>query len=206
MTGKSAGLSAIFGMIIGLGITGAAAGGLYYTFTSQVDPFTSASSIDVRNLNAIRDGDELIITATIKNTGTTSISEVLIEDIRVSDLAISQDGDRRIMVSDGAGTRFFCTGLASGTCGAGTVTGNSTELTDADHDGISILNADEDEANRSVLEGGRSNAFKISIDSDMAPAIGESVRISDRLTLTLRFASGDDTLVSDAFSTRVKPG
>ena len=66
----------------------------------------------------------------------------------------------------------------------------------------------------SVLEGGRTQAFKVVITCDgiTNPGgcdvidISRDVAISDRLTLTFGYASGDDILVSDAYSARVRSG
>ena len=67
----------------------------------------------------------------------------------------------------------------------------------------------------SVLEGGRTQAFKVVITCDGPDAaindcdvidISRDVAISDRLTLTFGYASGDDILVSDAYSARVRSG
>ena len=51
------GLSAIVGIIIGVGVTAAAGSTLYYTFESQTDPFKSGSALDVRNLSVVKDED-----------------------------------------------------------------------------------------------------------------------------------------------------
>ena len=77
-------LSSIVGIMIGIGITVAAGGTLFYTFQSQTDPFTTSSSLEVRNLNAILKDDTLTLTATVKNSGQTSITEVFIDSITVS--------------------------------------------------------------------------------------------------------------------------
>ena len=84
-------LSSIVGIMIGIGITVAAGGTLFYTFQSQTDPFTTSSSLEVRNLNAILDDNELRITATVKNSGQTSITAIFIDTITVSEISIEQD-------------------------------------------------------------------------------------------------------------------
>ena len=44
------------------------------------------------------------------------------------------------------------------------------------------------------------------IESASDPNIGADVNISDKLNLVLRFTSGQDELLTDVFTTRVKPG
>ena len=61
----------------------------------------------------------------------------------------------------------------------------------------------------STIEGGRSTALVIKITADGTsgiPDISEDVNISDKLNLVLRFTSGQDELLTDVFTTRVKPG
>ena len=62
----------------------------------------------------------------------------------------------------------------------------------------------------SVLEGGRTQALKvvISCDGTVCPIldISQDVAISDHLTLTIGYASGDDILVSDSYAARVRSG
>ena len=83
-------------------------------------------------------------------------------------------------------------------------------ITTRQFDGISMYNSPEFE--ESVLEGGRTQAFKVtiacgnSISGCSALDISRDVAISDRLTLTFGYASGDDILVSDAYSARVRSG
>ena len=61
----------------------------------------------------------------------------------------------------------------------------------------------------STIEGGRSTALVLKITSSGGtniPDIGDDVNISDKLNLVLRFTSGQDELLTDVFTTRVKPG
>ena len=58
----------------------------------------------------------------------------------------------------------------------------------------------------STLEGDRTDAPVMEIESSSSPDIGNSVNISDKLNLVLRFTSGQDELLTDIFTTRVKPG
>ena len=183
-------LSSIVGIMIGIGITVAAGGTLFYTFQSQTDPFTTSSSLEVRNLNAVLNDDTLSVTATIKNSGQTSITAVYIDEITVSDLTITQPpgGTHALHTEDSGGTKEF-------------EIGGTNDPDDAR--GFSIKEGAED--TDSTLEGGRTNAFVMKITSDSSPDVGD-VNISDKLNLRLRFTSGQDELVTDVFSTRVKPG
>ena len=100
---KIAALSAIFGIIIGLGVTAAAGGTLMFAFQSQTDPFTASSSVELRNLNVVRDGDTLTVSGVLKNSGQTSISRLWIDNLVVSNLVAFQsltNGDDPTSASD----------------------------------------------------------------------------------------------------------
>jgi len=192
-----AALSAIAGTLITIGATVTAGGTLYYAFQSQVEPFMTTSSIELRNLNAIRDDDELRITAVLKNTGQTSITSVFIDEISVSDITIKQSDDG-VITLDGTGSGDYC--LAGGAC--------SSSMPREAARGFSVKD-NNSTVTESTLEGGRSNAFVIEIecaDALCGADIQREVSISDRLTITLRYNSGDDVLLTDAFYARVQPG
>lgn len=170
----------IFGAIVVLGIVAATAGGLFYAFTSGTDPFTSSTSLDVRNLNALHDDDRLSITATLKNSGQTAVTSVYIDSITVSGITIDQDitggnedGEVDINGVHNATALIRSIGFSTDAAGTG-----------------------------SVIEGGRTVAFSLDLqDADLAP-----ITISDSLNLVLRFYAGDDVLLTDVYTTRVKPG
>lgn len=225
-------MTAIFGIIIGIALTAAAAGGLSYIFQEQVDPFSSTSGIDVTKLNAIRDNDRLTITATLKNIGQTSLSEITLDSISVSDITITQNAHGHIIVSDNDNNdaSSFCVHTDSGTVdcegtspNGGTVASTNTGesgngvvrgLDDRDYAGISVYSTDGAAGSKteSALEGGRSQVFKLVIDLDgggsgsdlEVPEIDENVRISDKLALTLQLRSGDDVTVSDVYTARIR--
>ena len=232
---KIVALSAIFGIIIGLGVTAAAGGTLYFTFQSQTDPFTASSAVELRNLNVVRDGDTLTVTGVLKNSGQTSISRLWIDNMAVSNLVAFQslsaqgpDGtldptatnDNLLVFVHRAdsNSNVMCMGVGSIVCPTITINGqplsNGTEvqITTRQFDGISMHDAGTNRpAIESVLEGGRTQAFKVVITctgQGTCPVIDISrdVAISDRLTLTFGYASGDDILVSDAYSARVRSG
>ena len=182
------GLSAIVGIIIGVGVTAAAGSTLYYTFESQTDPFKSGSALDVRNLSVVKDEDLLRITATLRNNGQTRIDEVTIDKILVSNVEIFQNstGNNQVALNvDG-------TDQNHGTEYTYTVEG----LTDG--------------SRRSTVSipYGQSAALILELKSaaTVANGIEESVNVSDRLTMTLRIEAGGDRFITDAFSARVKPG
>ena len=232
---KIAALSAIFGIIIGLGVTAAAGGTLYFTFQSQTDPFTASSAVELRNLNVVRDDDTLTVTGVLKNSGQTSISRLWIDNLAVSDLVAFQsrddgtdptatDDDLMLFVRHADINNVFMCISANpaaacptnpNTIGGTTInsTGNfAGQITTRQFDGISMDDGNADGV-ESVLEGGRTQAFKIVITCDGAGGdpcnvldISRAVAISDRLTLTFGYASGDDILVSDAYSARVRSG
>ena len=222
---KIVALSAIFGIIIGLGVTAAAGGTLYFTFQSQTDPFTASSAIELRNLNVVRDDDTLTVTGVLKNSGQTSISRLWIDNLAVSQIEAFQvldnvgdnqggdptttNDDLVLLVKTLDSTSHYCIATAIAHCGNSsigsyTIFPVTTSITTRQFDGISLSGAE------SVLEGGRTQAFKIVIACGTGACTGidisRNVAISDRLTLTFGYASGDDKLVSDAYSARVRSG
>lgn len=177
---KMPALSAIVGIIIGVGVTAAAGSTLYYTFESQTDPFKSSSALDVRNLSAVKDEDLLRVTATLRNNGQTRIDEVTVDKILVSEIAIFQNS---------TGSNEINLMINSSLVNAPTY--NIEGLTDgAKSSTVSI-------------PYGQSAALILEIDNSQ---ISETVNVSDRLTMTLRIKAGGDTFITDAFSARVKPG
>ena len=232
---KIVALSAIFGIIIGLGVTAAAGGTLYFTFQSQTDPFTASSAVELRNLNVVRDGDTLTITGVLKNSGQTSISRLWIDNLAVSNLVAFQsreNGNDPTATADDLilfvheadnDNNFMCLAVGITTCGSIPANVNviatntsaaryASSITTRQFDGISMYNPGASQHEESVLEGGRTQAFKVVItcDGQANPCpvidISRDVAISDRLTLTFGYASGDDILVSDAYSARVRSG
>ena len=232
---KIVALSAIFGIIIGLGVTAAAGGTLYFTFQSQTDPFTASSAVELRNLNVVRDGDTLTVTGVLKNSGQTSISRLWIDNMAVSNLVAFQSlsapnipsgeldptatNDNLLVFVHRAdsNSNVMCMGVGSTiSCPTITINGQSlsngteVQITTRQFDGISMERAGGQPV-ESVLEGGRTQAFKVVITCDGGSGcpvidISRDVAISDRLTLTFGYASGDDILVSDAYSARVRSG
>ena len=204
---KLVALTAIAGMMMGLGVTALAAGGIFYGFQQLTDPFTTSSSLDVRNLNVILDDDTLRLTATVKNSGQTSITAVFIDSITVSDVTLKQDqGGVLNAKKTGTGT-YFCT-VAFATAPTDGV--KCSKITDARGFSLSstAINADDKTytVTSSTLEGGRTSALVMEIESTSAPDLSADVNISDKLNLVLRFTSGQDELLTDVFTTRVKPG
>lgn len=178
---KMPALSAIVGIIIGVGVTAAAGSTLYYTFESQTDPFKSSSALDVRNLSAVKDEDLLRITATLRNNGQTRIDEITIDKILVSDITISQNAVNsavNLTINDvyQASNKYVY---------------NLEGLTDST------------KSSMVSIPYGQSAALILEINNEQ---ISESVNVSDRLTMTLRIKAGGDMFITDAFSARVKPG
>ena len=194
-------LSSIVGIMIGIGITVAAGGTLFYTFQSQTDPFTTSSSLEVRNLNAVLNGDTLKLTATVKNSGQTSITAIFIDSISVSKVKIGQNGDDKNVLNVAVGNtgKNFCKAAVTSLCTA-IVRADGFSLNEG---GGTVI---PDGTTSSTLEGGRSNALVMEVKSDANPPLGTNINISDKLNLVLRFTSGQDELLTDVFTTRVKPG
>ena len=177
-------LSAIVGIIIGVGVTAAAGSTLYYTFESQTDPFKSSSALDVRNLSVVKDEDLLRITATLRNNGQTRIDQVTIDKILVSEIEIFQTGPS-IVKLDVDGT-------------------NQTHNTHYTYRAEGLTTP----SGVVSIPYGQSEALVLEIKSDPTATddIENHVNISDRLTMTLRVGAGGDNFITDAFSARVKPG
>ena len=197
-------LSSIVGIMIGIGITVAAGGTLFYTFQSQTDPFTTSSSLEVRNLNAILDDEELRITATVKNSGQTSITAIFIDSITVSEISIEQDEYGILTLDDSTTTDTdYCkTPLSLPLHQLLLAKQQKMRVdfqlaTNGHQSGTTVT------VTSSTLEGGRTSALVMAIDDSN---LDTDVNISDKLNLVLRFTSGQDELLTDVFTTRVKPG
>ena len=202
-------MSAVVGTLIMVGATAAIGAGVYSVVSGQIDPFTESSSIEVRNLNAVRDDDTLRVTATLKNSGQTSITSIFIESISVSEVEIKQDQEGKLTLESDAGNpKTFCHNTAANnTC--------DNKLAADEARGVSLhISGTGDAAvvSDSVLEGGRTNAIVLEIECNDDGATGcgadisDDINISDKLNLVLRFYSGDDELLTDVSTTRVKPG
>lgn len=185
MTKRMPALSAIVGIIIGVGVTAAAGSTLYYTFESQTDPFKSGSALDVRNLSVVKDEELLRITATLRNNGQTRIDEVTIDKILVSDIQIYQSTTALV--------------------GLDVNRVNQTHNSDYEYKVAGITDANF--SSEVSIPYGQSEALILEIwTKGTAPSIEDHVSISDRLTMTLKIRAGGDTFITDAFSARVKPG
>ncbi len=212
-------VSAVLGMVIGIGITASVGGGVYYAFQEQADLFSTSTQLEIRNVNAIRNGDTLSITANIKNAGSTSVTDIFINEISTGDSFKITDDDRedgRLNVVSGTSTvESFVNGKTNAQCGIpATPAIPTTEATGDDildtQKGFSICPTDV-----SSLDGGASVALQLKVSlpngTGNVPVaaggvISDNITISDRLTMQLAYTSGDDEYVSDIYNTRVKPG
>ena len=198
--------------MIGIGITVAAGGTLFYTFQSQTDPFTTSSSLEVRNLNAVLDDDTLRLTATVKNSGQTSITEVFIDSITVSDLSVKQDAFGILNVEGSGGStkaKNFCQAAFTTAPTGGVICVKADDARGFSLNTNALNTATTTLVIKSTLEGGRTSALVMEITSSGTGTnldICSDVNISDKLNLVLRFTSGQDELLTDVFTTRVKPG
>ena len=205
-------VSAVLGMVIGIGLTAAVGGGVYYAYQQQADLFATSSQLEVRNLNAVRSGDTLTITANIKNVGSTSITNLAINEISTGEnfrIYDSTSTDDRLNVE--SLTKVGLAGVSDGTTYHLGVLGTSGEGAIIDKPRGFGINSGSDDVS---LDGGGSTAFQLRInytDTLIAATSGNesidnSVRISDRLTFQLFFKAGQDQQVSDVYNTRVRPG
>ena len=219
-------MSAILGMVIGLGLTAAVGGGLYYIYQEQADLFSTSAQIEVRNLNALRSGDTLTITANVKNVGSTALTDVYLFEARTGDAfsITTSDPSGHVVVSSGDYDAETDVGAASGDydtlnelCG---LNGASTTC-DNDHGRIAFSGisfgtgvANSYPVASSSLDGGGTTAIRLVVDLPDTAAdvlagsgeISETVTITDRLTLQLGVSSGDDDFLSDIYNTRIRPG
>ena len=85
-------VSAVLGMLIGIGLTAAVGDGVYYAYQQRADLFAT-SQLEVRNLNAIRAGDILTVTGNMKNVGFTSITNIQLNEISVGDKFVISRAD-----------------------------------------------------------------------------------------------------------------
>ena len=207
-------VSAVLGMVIGLGITAAVGAGVYYTYQEQADLFSTSAQIEVRNLNAIRSGDTLTITANVKNVGSTALTDVYLANIGAGgEFSITTDNPNdNIEIRSGTHTAF--TEVNTSYDGGGDLCDGPLAGADCDPadegtlevSGVSYSSPD----GGASLDGGGTNAIRLTVTMDgLTPPdnnISNTVTISDRLTLQLGFTSGDDEFLSDVYNTRVRPG
>ena len=216
---RKVGISAIAGMLIGLGITAAAAPAVYFAFQENFSQFTEFAALDVQNLNAARDGDRLVVTATIKNVGSTSINSIILEEMSVDDLRLRQNGE----LDDGE--------PKANAYGKLTLTGNvfaGTSCTDRDIDYASDKYAGTNCAGSSVkisgisvggtavtpvrIDGDGSVVLRIEIEGSGSSStttnfdVTKSVDLTEELALQLRFLAGESEEVTEIYRTSVKRG
>lgn len=233
-TKRTVAVSAVLGMIIGIGITAAVGGGVYYIFQEQADLFSSSSQIEIRNLNAVlvedhAGTDTLRVTANIKNVGSTSIGSIEINNISAGRLTITDveeckhGGDNptvgnciEIHIGGGKG--------AGNGAGTGNSTDNKVYISSRNQGAAagdkadlgSKAGASESTANITGKKGfNLPGGAKVPINGGGSKAfqmivegdmIAESISVSDRLTFQLKFESASDEYVSDIYNTRVRPG
>ena len=70
ITTKRRAVSNIVGIMLGLGLTVVAAGGLYVMTSDISDSAVSISSVEIQNARAYNTGNEAYVSLSIKNTGT----------------------------------------------------------------------------------------------------------------------------------------
>ena len=183
-----------------------------YLFTQQSDLFSASSIIEIKNLNAIRSGDELRITANVKNIGTTSISGIEINRITVGEKFSMSDQDCTggdcLMVKIGTDNTWFSHDTANSDHSPSddeTVNDGAKKAKPPIISGVKgfAVQGDSDVS----LDGGGSVAIQVILEStDTAHKISDNIRISDRLSLQLGYTSGIDVFISDVYDTRVRPG
>ena len=213
---RVAAVSVLLGMLIAIGITVALGAMMYYLFQDQADLFASSSQIEIRNLNAVRAGDTLTITGNIKNVGSTSITNIKINEIISGDgFRIYDDVTNDCKLDFESGDDNDIEGIdpkiptttstnKNSDCGDGSsdieISGSHRTADITTVKGFSTGNSG------ASLDGGGSTAFQLKVRYDSAPNnIANTVQISDQLNFQLSFTSGNDKFVSDIYNTQVIP-
>ncbi len=73
---KRRAVSAIVGIMLGLGLTAVAAGGLYVMTSDLSDSAVSITSVEIQNARAYNTGNTAYVSLSIKNTGTDAASDL----------------------------------------------------------------------------------------------------------------------------------
>ncbi len=76
LTRKRRAVSAIVGIMLGLGLTAVAAGGLYVMTSDLSDSAVSITSVEIQNARAYNTGNVAYVSLSIKNTGTDAASDL----------------------------------------------------------------------------------------------------------------------------------
>ncbi len=74
--GRRRAVSAIIGIMLGLGLTAVAAGGLYVMTSDLSDSAVSINSVEVQNVRAYNTGNEAYVSLSVKNTGTDAATDL----------------------------------------------------------------------------------------------------------------------------------
>lgn len=97
MTRKRRAVSAIVGIMLGLGLTAVAAGGLYVMTSDLSDSAVSISSVEIQNVRAYNTGNEAYMSLSVKNTGTDAVTvnavELLLDCDETNDGTAADQGD-----------------------------------------------------------------------------------------------------------------
>ena len=140
------GVSYLIAMMIAVVATGGIAYAIFGDLEGTFGTMTGADRIEIIDLNAYTRGDSLVITGNIKNIGNSGMDSVVIDEISVGDLVLTQtaqiddgaiaDGHGTLTLSglDDAGGAVSGTDDADATGGtAGSITGGLTGLTTTDN-------------------------------------------------------------------------
>lgn len=91
------GVSYLVAMMIAVVATGGISYAIFGDLEGTIGTMTGADRITILDLNAYKRGDSLVITGNIKNTGTSSLDSITIDEISVGDLVVTQT----VVVDDG---------------------------------------------------------------------------------------------------------
>ena len=187
---QTAGVSAVLGIVIGIAITAAVGVGVYSIYQEQSDVFTISNAIEVRNLHADVKGDTLSITANIINRGT-DITGLTVQSIRAGEFLLEKKRDYNPANSTEQGKSYHYDSSNPIVTKVGDANTTSFKT------GSVFIQAGEG------VSDGESQPFILRINGD---GFSDKVNPTDKLTIQFSYKSGDQTLISEPVTTRVKSG
>ena len=195
---RRTGLSGVVYLIIIVGITIGVTFTVVGDITDSFDTMTSSNRLAIETVNAYTDGDRMVITGNIKNLGSQPISSVLIDEISVGRMTITQDahtddgqiegphGSMTFSGIAGDGTTTVPTGAAATVDVDADVTGAGGSVTQVNH-GAAFTT---DDGNKFVFGGTATGAIVVvdvtglTTDEGNQAAIGAGQSKSFRIVIT----------------------
>ena len=220
---KKSGLSEIAGALLAVGVSITAGVSLYVVFAEETGH--ESAELVMNDLKAKLDGDRLVVTGTMLNAGNMGVKSIVITDLSVGDLHISQNFDLddfepglnhgMLEFSGISGLGVSCDGglhtgseLQNGAYPAVPVSGNGTmcgaasgviklDGVSVDHSGAAVNVNKKDLVD---IPERMSVVFKVVVESDGTGTdfnMLESVSRGDRLVLMFSVLTDGSTAISD---------